>query len=286
MKSNDVLGLSTKGFHRIHYTDWGDAANPRIVLCVHGLTRTGRDFDDLARALKPDFRVVCPDIAGRGKSDWLPGKADYGYAQYLADMNALIARVTANAGENRIDWVGTSMGGIIGMLLAAQPQSPIAKLVLNDIGAVVPKAALERLAKYVGHAPSFGTFEELQAYVQFVSATFGPLTYEQWRHLTEHSARQLADGSWTTAYDPAIGIPFQKGPLTDINLWEYWNSIRCPTLLLRGAESDLLLRDNALAMTQRGPRPRLVEFEGIGHAPALMAADQIAVVRDFLLAPA
>ena len=165
-------------------------------------------------------------------------------------------------------------------------EHPIGKLVLNDIGTVVPKAALERLAKYVGHAPSFGTLEELQAYVQFVSAPFGPLTDAQWHHLTAHSARQLADGSWTTAYDPAIGIPFQKGPLTDINLWEYWDSIRCPTLLLRGVQSDLLLRDNALAMTQRGPRPRLVEFEGIGHAPALMAADQIAVVRDFLLAPA
>ena len=283
MKSNDVLGLSTKGFHRIHYTDWGDAANPRIVLCAHGLTRSGRDFDDLAQALQPDFRVICPDIAGRGKSDWLRAKADYGYVQYLADMNALIARVTANAGENRIYWVGTSMGGIIGMLLAAQPQSPIAKLVLNDIGTVVPKAALERLAKYTGHTPNFNTFQELEAYVRFVSAPFGPLTDEQWRHLTVHSATQMANGSWTTAYDPAIGIPFQQGPLTDINLWQYWDTIECPTLLLRGAQSDLLLKENALAMTQRGPRPRLVEFEGIGHAPMLMAADQIAVVRDFLL---
>lgn len=283
MKSNDVLGLSTKGFHRIHYTDWGDAANPRIVLCAHGLTRSGRDFDDLAQALQPDFRVICPDIAGRGKSDWLRAKTDYGYVQYLADMNALIARVTANAGENRIYWVGTSMGGIIGMLLAAQPQSPVAKLVLNDIGTVVPKAALERLAKYTGHTPSFSTFQELEAYVRFVSAPFGPLTDEQWRHLTVHSATQMANGSWTTAYDPAIGIPFQQGPLTDINLWQYWDTIECPTLLLRGAQSDLLLRENALAMTQRGPRPRLVEFEGIGHAPMLMAADQIAVVRDFLL---
>jgi pimeloyl-ACP methyl ester carboxylesterase len=286
MKSNYVLGLSAKGFHRVHYTEWGDAANPRIVICVHGLARTGRDFDFLAQVLQPDFRVVCPDIVGRGKSDWLHAKEDYGYPQYLADMNALIARVTADAGDSIIYWVGTSMGGIIGMLAASRTLSPIKKLVLNDIGTVVPKAALERLAIYVGHTPRFKTLEELEAHVRLVSAPFGPLTDEQWRHLTVHSAKQMEDGSWTTAYDPAIGVPFHQGPLHDINLWDYWDPIPCPTLLLRGIQSDLLLKDNALAMTQRGPRPRLVEFEGIGHAPALMAQDQIAVVRDFLLAPA
>jgi pimeloyl-ACP methyl ester carboxylesterase len=286
MKSNHVLGLSAKGFHRIHYTEWGDAANPHIVMCVHGLSRTGRDFDFLAQALQSDFRVVCPDIVGRGKSDWLQAKEDYGYPQYLADMNALIARVTDGIGKSDVYWVGTSMGGIIGMLIASRRLSPITKLVLNDIGAVIPKAALERLALYIGHAPQFKTFEELEAYVRLVSAPFGPLTDEQWRHLTVHSAKQMEDGSWTTAYDPAIGIPFRQGPLHDINLWEYFDAIPCPTLLLRGAQSDLLLEDTALAMTQRGPRPRLVEFEGIGHAPALMAQDQIAVVREFLLAPA
>jgi pimeloyl-ACP methyl ester carboxylesterase len=286
MKSNHVLGLSAKGFHRIHYTEWGDAANPHIVMCVHGLSRTGRDFDFLAQALQSDFRVVCPDIVGRGKSDWLQAKEDYGYPQYLADMNALIARVTDGIGKSDVYWVGTSMGGIIGMLVASRRLSPITKLVLNDIGAVIPKAALERLALYIGHAPQFKTFEELEAYVRLVSAPFGPLTDEQWRHLTVHSAKQMEDGSWTTAYDPAIGIPFRQGPLHDINLWEYFDAIPCPTLLLRGAQSDLLLEDTALAMTQRGPRPRLVEFEGIGHAPALMAQDQIAVVREFLLAPA
>lgn len=286
MKNNHVLGLSAKSFHRIHYTEWGDEANPRIVICVHGLTRTGRDFDFLARALQPDFHVVCPDIAGRGKSDWLGAGEDYGYAQYMADMNALIARVTAGAGDKALYWVGTSMGGIIGMLAASRPQSPIRKLVLNDIGSVVPKAALERLAIYIGNTPQFKTLEDLEAYVRFVSAPFGPLTDEQWRHLTLHSAKQMADGSWTTAYDPAIAMPFRKGPLTDIILWDFWDVIACPTLLLRGAQSDLLLKENALAMTQRGPRPRLIEFEGVGHAPMLMAQDQIAVVRDFLLAPA
>jgi pimeloyl-ACP methyl ester carboxylesterase len=284
MRSDSILGLSPKAFHRIHYTEWGDPANPRVVICVHGLTRSGRDFDYLARVLQADFRVVCPDIVGRGRSDWLGAKEDYGYPQYMADMNALIARVTAGTGSDAVYWVGTSMGGIIGMLMASRPQSPIARLVVNDVGTLLPKAALERIGIYVGHTPRFPTLEALEAHVRLVSAPFGPLTDEQWRHLTVHAARQLDDGSWTTAYDPAIGIPFQR-PQTDVDLWAYWDGIRCPTLLLRGSRSDLLLKDNALAMTGRGPRARLVEFDGIGHAPMLMAGDQIAVVRDFLLAP-
>lgn len=285
MKSDTVLCLGSKGFHRMHYTDWGDAANPRVVICVHGLSRNCRDFDTLAQALEPDFRVVCPDIVGRGKSDWLAAKEDYGYPQYLADMTALIARVTAG-GKKTIYWIGTSMGGILGMLLAAFPETPINKLILNDISIVVPKASLERIAAYVGKDPRFKTFRELEAYVRAVSAPFGPLTDEQWRHLTVHGAKQHPDGSWGMGYDPGIGIPFQKGPLADIDLSGYWNAVRCPTLLLRGAQSDLLLKETALQMTQSGPKPKLVEFAGIGHAPMLMAEDQIRVVRDFLLAPA
>lgn len=282
MKSDSLLGLNAKGFHRIHYIEWGDADNPRIVLCAHGLTRTGRDFDFLAQALQSAFRVVCPDIVGRGRSDWLPAQEDYGYPQYMADMNALIARVTANAPACTLHWVGTSMGGIIGMLLAAKPGSPIAKLVVNDVGAIVPRAALERLGQYVGRTPRFATLEALEGHLRVVSAPFGPLTDAQWRHLTVHAARRLDDGSWTTAYDPAIAFPFQQQPLSDVDLWQYWDAIRCPTLMLRGAQSDLFPREIALAMAARGPRARLVEFEGIGHAPMLMAEDQIAVVRDFL----
>ncbi len=282
MKEDYVSCLSSKGFHHMHYTDWGDAANPRVVICAHGLSRNCRDFDMLARALEPDFRVVCPDIAGRGKSDWLAAKEDYGYPQYLADMTALMARITAS-GEKTIYWVGTSLGGILGMLLAAFPKSPIGKLILNDISIVVPKASLERIAAYVGKDPRFGTFKELEAYVRAVSAPFGPLTDEQWHHLTLHGAKPYNDGTWGMSYDPGIGIPFQKGPLADIDLSGYWDAVRCPTLLLRGAQSDLLLKDMALQMTQRGPKPKLVEFAGIGHAPMLMAEDQITVVRDFLL---
>ena len=280
MRSDFLLGLSPKAFHRVHYVEWGDPSNDRVVICVHGLTRTGRDFDYLARVLASDFRVVCPDIVGRGRSEWLAAKEDYGYPQYMADMNALIARVTE--GSKAVYWVGTSMGGIIGMLLASRPQSPIVRLVVNDVGTFVPKAALERIGIYVGHTPRFPTLEALEGHVRLVSAPFGPLTDEQWRHVTQHAARQLEDGSWTTAYDPAIGLPFQ-GPQKDVDLSQYWDAIQCPTLLLRGTRSDLLLKEHALAMTQRGPRAQLVEFDGIGHAPMLMADDQIAVVRQFLL---
>ncbi|HEX6006897.1 MAG TPA: alpha/beta hydrolase [Burkholderiales bacterium] len=283
MRNDFILGLSAKGFHRVHYTEWGDAGNPRIVVCVHGLTRTGRDFDDLARALQGEFRVACPDIVGRGLSDWLPASEDYGYPQYLADMNALIARLTAGAEHWELHWVGTSMGGIIGMLLAAQPRSPVRKLVVNDVGACIPKAALERIGMYLGRTPRFETLEALEAHLRRVSAPFGPLTDAQWRHLTVHAARQLDDGSWTTAYDPAIAAPFHEQPQHDIDLWRYWDAIRCPTLLVRGADSDLLPREVATAMVARGPRPRLAEFSGVGHAPMLMSADQIAAVREFLL---
>jgi pimeloyl-ACP methyl ester carboxylesterase len=285
MKDGSFQGLSSKGFHRVHYTDWGDPDAERVVICVHGLTRNGRDFDFLAQALLPDFRVVCPDIPGRGQSDWLYAKEDYGYPQYCADMAALIARVTAGGGRKRLYWVGTSMGGIIGMLLASRPNSPIGKLVLNDVGTLIPKAALERIGSYVGQDPRFKSLAELEAMTRIVCAPFGPLTDAQWRHLTETSAKQYENGSWGLRYDPGIAIPFQKGPIADVDLWPLWDTIACPTLLLRGAQSDLLLKETALAMTQRGPKPRLIEFEGVGHAPMLMSADQIGVVREFLLAP-
>lgn len=282
MREDYVSCLGTRGFHRMHYTDWGDPGSERVVICVHGLTRNCRDFDALARALEPDFRVICPDVVGRGKSDWLEDKEQYGYPQYCADMAALIARATAG-GSKRVHWVGTSMGGIIGMALASRPMTPITRLVLNDVGTVIPKAALERIGAFVGKDPRCKTLEELEAYLRVVAAPFGPLTDAQWRHLAEHGAKRHEDGSWGLCYDPGIGIPFQKGPLADVDLWQYYDAIRCTTLLLRGAQSDLLPKDVAADMARRGPKPKLVEFEGIGHAPMLMAEDQIQVVRDFLL---
>lgn len=281
MRSESVLCLGSKAFHRMHYYDWGDSSNPRVLVCVHGLTRNGRDFDFLAAALVDRFRVICPDVAGRGKSDWLEAKADYGFAQYMADLTALIARVTGDD-RREIYWLGTSMGGLLGILLASLPKNPIGKLVVNDAGMLVPKAALERLARYVGKDPRFATLDELEAHIRLVSAPFGALTDAQWRHLTEHNARRFPDGKWGHCYDPAIGHALQ-GEIADVDFAPYWDAITCPTLILRGVQSDVLLQETARAMTQRGPRAKLVEFDGIGHAPMLMCDEQVRAVRDFLL---
>ena len=286
MRIDRFQALGPHGFHQVSYADWGDRDNPHVVICVHGLTRNCRDFDDLARALSTRCRVVCPDVAGRGRSDWLRHKDDYNYPVYLADMAALIARVTERpeaAPAVAVDWVGTSMGGLIGMLLAAQPASPFRRLVLNDVGPWIPKAALQRIGTYVGLDPHFPTLDAMEAQVRAVSAPFGPLTDAQWRHLTEHVARQLDDGQWAFRYDPGIAKPFRSGALGDVDLWPFYDAIRTPTLLLRGATSDLLTADTAREMTQRGPRPRCIEFAGVGHAPMLMSGDQIETVRSFLL---
>jgi pimeloyl-ACP methyl ester carboxylesterase len=280
MRSGEIHNLGPHGFHRTRYWEWGDPANGRVVICVHGVTRTGRDFDRLAQALAPHFRVLCPDVVGRGCSDWLPHKEDYGYPLYLSDLTALIART----GADSVLWVGTSMGGLIGIMLAAQPGNPIHKLVVNDVGPLVPRAALERLAQYVGKAPRCSDLAQFEAYLRTVFAPFGPLTDAQWQHLAATSARRNDDGTFGPAYDPGIAAAF-SGELKDEVLWPLWDAAGCPTLVLRGAESDLLPRETALEMTRRGPRARLQEFAGVGHAPALMSVDQIEVVRDFLLAP-
>ena len=288
MQENHVQCLSPAGLHNMHYTEWGAHDNPRVVICVHGLSRNCRDFDALAQALThspgSDFRVVCPDIVGRGKSDWLTNKAGYVNAQYVADIITLIARLTSG-GPREIFWVGTSMGGIIGMMLAALPHTPIRRLVLNDVGGIVPRAALARIVAYLGKDPRFASFKELETCVRTIAASFGPLTDAQWEHLTRHNGKQHPDGQWGFNYDPGIAAPFHGIALTDVPLWQYYDAIdpvACPTLLLRGADSDLLLKDTALAMTQRGPRAQLVEFAGVGHAPMLMSADQIAAVSTFL----
>ena len=279
MREHNFPALGPHGFHRIHYYEWGEADNPRVVMCVHGLTRTGRDFDELAKALAREYRVICPDVVGRGKSAWLTHKEDYGYPLYCADMAALIAR----SGAERIDWVGTSMGGIIGMLLAAHHGNPIGRLVINDVGPFIPKAALERIKHYVGKDPMFESLDEAETYVRLVSEPFGPLSDEQWRHLTVTTVKPRDNGKYGLVYDPSLAHAF-AGTISDVELWHFWDQIRCPTLVIRGKTSDLLLEHTAEEMTRRGPRARLVEFEGIGHAPMLMDKDQIAVVKEFLSA--
>jgi pimeloyl-ACP methyl ester carboxylesterase len=271
--------LGPHGFHRIAYREWGDAGNPHVVVCVHGLTRNGRDFDMLAAALAGEFRVLCPDVAGRGDSEWLRDPADYTTPNYLVDLAALLGHAHAD----RVAWVGTSMGGLLGMAMAAQPASPVIRLVVNDVGAVLEPAALARIGSYVGKPVEFDSFEALDAHVRAISVTFGHLTEAQWQFLSRNVARPTADGRWRLAYDPDIAVPFRTVS-PSATLWPTWDAIRCPTLLLRGAESDLLSKATAQAMQARGPRPRLIEFAGVGHAPMLLSADQIDPVVRFLQA--
>jgi pimeloyl-ACP methyl ester carboxylesterase len=280
MMERTLTCIGPHGLHRVAYVEWpGPSRAAPVLLCVHGLTRNGRDFDGLAEALSAHYRVVCPDLPGRGKSEWLSDPADYNYPLYLADITTLIARLDVE----RVDWVGTSMGGIIGMLFAAMPNAPVGKLVMNDVGALVPKAGIERIAAYVGLDPSFADVAELEAGLRLLAAPFGPLSDAQWRHLATHSVRRKSDGSLGFAYDPKIAETFRQAPIEDVALWNFWDAIACPVLVIRGAQSDILAAADAAVMTQRGPRAKLVEFAGIGHAPALMAEDQIAAIRDFLL---
>jgi pimeloyl-ACP methyl ester carboxylesterase len=275
-----VQCASGAGLHRMAYREWGDPANPAVLVCVHGLTRCARDFDSFARALCDRYRVVCPDVVGRGGSDWLANPMLYGYPQYVADMVTLIARLNVE----QVHWVGTSMGGLIGMALASLPGSPIARMVLNEAGAVVAHAALERIGKYVGADPRFPSLEAAEQVVRVNAAPFGPHTDAEWRFLTEVVMRKQPDGSYRFHYDPKIAEPFRAGmPEGDLDLWPVWDAIRCPTLVIRGAQSDLLTRATAEEMTRRGPRAKLIELPGIGHAPTLMHADQIAIVRGYLL---
>jgi pimeloyl-ACP methyl ester carboxylesterase len=264
---------------RLAYTEWGAASDARAVLCVHGLTRNGRDFDVLAAALAGERRVICPDVVGRGKSDWLADSAGYANPAYVGHILALLKHLEIPA----VDWIGTSMGGLIGMLAAASPESPVRSLLLNDIGAVLPRAALERIGAYAGADPSFDDLAGLETYLRETYAGFGPLTDGQWRHMAEISARPKPDGRFGLAYDPAIGDAFKNAPPeADVELWPLWDALSCPVMVLRGATSDVLPADVAAEMTRRGPRAQLVEFAGVGHAPALMSDDQIAVVRDWL----
>ena len=282
---------------RMAYWDWsaGPAADPhRVVICVHGLSRQGRDFDVLAQALTAQARVVAVDVAGRGESDWLADPMAYQVATYAADLAALIVELRAQDPAAVIDWVGTSMGGLIGMALAAQPAMGLRRLVLNDVGPVIQWEALQRIGSYLGRNPSFASEQEAADLLAAISTGFGPHTPTQWLALSRPMLRQR-DGRWWLHYDPALAVPVRA--LTDhadaaaakkivddgeAALWALYDAITARTLLLRGAESDLLSRETAHAMQERGPRARCVEFGGVGHAPTLVSPDQVSVVVDFL----
>jgi pimeloyl-ACP methyl ester carboxylesterase len=277
-----VKCLSPAGFHAMHYAEWGDPGNPRVLVCVHGLTRTGRDFDRLARALNDRYRIVCPDVVGRGRSDWLRDPTHYQLPQYAADMTTLIARLNVE----RIDWLGTSMGGLIGLSLAGQPGTPIARLILNDVGPALSQEGIARIGAYVGQPMRFADLEQATDYVKSISLGFGLRTRDEWREIAATVVKHDGDG-YVLHYDPKLALPIRAvtpalAAAGEAMLWKLYDQIACPTLLLRGAESDLLVRATAQKMTQRGPKAKLVEFSGVGHAPMFMHDEQIAVVKDFL----
>lgn len=280
-RQRDVQCITPSGLHRMAYTEWGDPASRRVLVCVHGLSRCGRDFDTLARAMAGEYRVVCPDVPGRGLSGWLKNPMEYQVQTYVADMVTLLARLDADC----VHWVGTSMGGMIGMALASLAETPLQKLVLNDVGPVLAAVSLKRIGEYIGMAPVFPDFDAAVTYIRTVSATFGAHSDAEWITLTEHVVRRQPDGSYRLHYDPAIAVPVRSTPVDkDIELWNYYDAIKCPTLAIRGAQSDLLRRETLEQMAARGPRAQTLEIADVGHAPTLMHADQIAIVRDFLLA--
>jgi pimeloyl-ACP methyl ester carboxylesterase len=280
--------LDSRGLHRMAYWEWGDRASRAVLVCVHGLTRQGRDFDSLARDLSDHYRVICPDVVGRGQSDWLADPMGYHLPAYVADMVTLIARLDTDA----VDWVGTSMGGLIGLGLASLAGSPVRRLVLNDVGPQIEAAALVRIGGYLGQPVRFESLERAADALQAISKGFGPHSRAQWLALTEPQIKPNPDasqGGFVPRYDPSIAVPFRAATpelaaAGEALLWKSYDGLRCPTLLLRGAESDLLSRVTAQQMTRRGPRARLHEFAGVGHAPMLVQPDQRAVVREFLLA--
>jgi pimeloyl-ACP methyl ester carboxylesterase len=279
LREDDFQGLSTGGFHRVAYTEWGSEREQRVAVCVHGLTRNGRDFDELARALEKQRRVACPDVVGRGRSAWLTDKAQYNFITYCADMTALLARLRGRT----VDWVGTSMGGQIGMILAAQANTPIRRLVLNDIGPFVPKEAPRRLLAYAGNLPPpFESLAAAERYIREIYAPFGALTDAQWAHITRYSMRESDDG-YVLAYDPGIVEPLKEMQRADFHIWPLWDRIECPVLVIRGANSDVLLPETVEEMRRRGPPVEVVEIKDVGHAPALTTREHAHLVRDWLL---
>ena len=303
-----ISRLGSHGFHQVAYTEWGDPHNDHIVVCVHGLTRNSRDFDALATSLADRYRIVCMDVVGRGSSEWLRHEGDYGFPLYLSDAAALLARITAPLhrpdcgafcrcascqaarGLDRHVHGGTARS-FPGGKAALTCSPPGAERCWPD-GALVSLTHLKGI--YTSHAKRFADLAEIEKHLRIACAAFGPLPHDQWRHVAEHSALRKKDGSYVLAYDPGImsnlrtgsttGIQFGSDFFSGVDLWPMWDAVRCPTLVLRGGESDFLLSSTAEEMATRGPKARIVQFPGIGHAPWLRSAHQIDVVRQFLLA--
>jgi pimeloyl-ACP methyl ester carboxylesterase len=281
--------------HRMAYWEWNQTGNPQhphVIVCVHGLTRQGRDFDVLSRALSQHARVICPDVVGRGHSDWLEDPMCYGVPQYTSDMLVLLAQLHRAAPVEILDWVGTSMGGLIGMAIAGSPQLPLPvpmrKLLLNDVGPELEWGALQRIASYVGKAANFASHEQAADALREISAGFGPHSVESWLALTLPMLRPSEKGGYQLHYDPAIAKPMQGMTLAQVQhsanlLWNVYDAIQAQTLLVRGAQSDLITGETAQSMQKRGPLAQSIELQGVGHAPTFVADEQVAIVLNFLL---
>lgn len=276
MRTESVMGLSSTGLHRIVYNEWGSQDNERVLVCVHGLARNSRDFDDIAKSLSREYRVICPDMPGRGESDWLANPADYAMPQYLSNIMVLLARLNVE----KVDWLGTSMGGIIGMLLASMPQSPIRKLILNDIGAFVSKESIQRIGDYL--VPKH--FEDAETAKAFMKTTYPGLrnlTEVQWQHLTKYGFKQVEQGL-TQHYDPAIGDTLRASADQDIDLWFVWRAIQCPQMLIWGETSDILNQATVEQMQTENPAMSLYSIAGIPHVPSLMEEAHIQEITQWL----
>ena len=276
---HSVLCGGAMGLYRMAYREWGDPANPRVLVCVHGLTRNSLDFTHIANALANEYRVVAPDVVGRGESDFHPEPMAYNTLTYAADMVTLVARLNVSA----VDWLGTSMGGLIGMLLASQANTPIRRLILNDVGPILSRDALQRIVNYVGASHEFADVEAARRYARVIFAPFALQSESDWELLMQHTFKPTVSGGLRFNYDPDIRKPLAQALLgPEVNLWPVYDRIKCPTLLVRGATSDLLSVETAAEMTRRGPQAVLKTVAGVGHAPMFMTDDQIALVRDFL----
>ncbi|HUP31050.1 MAG TPA: alpha/beta hydrolase [Usitatibacter sp.] len=272
-------GLGVAGFHELHATEWGPRSSKQVVVCAHGYSGNGRDFDYLARDLASrGARVICPDFAGRGQSAWLPA-FEYHFGRYLADIASLLAHLEVT----EVDWVGTSMGGLIGMALAARRGATLRSLVMNDIGAYLPADALLHISRNLHSEQPFASLRDAEAHVRHTHREWGDISDEQYRHLVTHGTRREADG-YHLHFDPQLEIVAKPPPYAPgIYLWDAWYRLHCPVLLLRGEDSQVFPAHVAKTMLDVKPAARLVEFAGCGHAPALMSAEQIEVVREFVL---
>lgn len=278
-----VQWLSPEGLKKLAYREWGDPNNPNVLICVHGLTRSSQDFRSVAEKLMHRTRVVSVDMPGRGRSEWFANGANYAVPNYVAACVALVARLNAS----QVDWLGTSMGGLIGMGYASLPGNPIRKLILNDVGPTLNLEALQRIGAYVGQAMVFESREQAHQYIRTISAPFGPHSEAQWATFCDTVLIQNSEGQWTTHYDPSIALGFKDLDAVTVGametaLWASYDAIKCPTLLIRGEQSDLLSAQTAQIMSQRGPHAIVKTVSGVGHAPTLMQADQIQIIEGFL----